>query len=355
MTDEPPKAPPPGGQGDVPEKEPTLPGVGPREKTVLGVGVPAQENRGPGAVVPPSVAPRTVGAVAPPTASRPLHEATILGVGNEPKPAALVLAADASVPSVDALAPTAEVAAVPIPPAPVVTAPLPAAAAFPPAPSPPPARAAMPLGEALSPPSARPEFGRGPAPRIIDTRDVDEGSRTSEVDSGIRPAGVPRSGLAWKLFVLVLLGGLGAAGYLHRDRIVREVAPYLHPTAPTATPTTLPSAAPSSSVASLDEAGTGGVQDGAVEDALALVPGSDAALDGSLDAAGDASTKDGGAQDAGKDAGASKDAGVAKDAGVKGAGHAPKTAPSAKPTPSKPTAKPPAKPAAAPPPHPTTE
>src|SRR5690242_18442652 len=108
MTDDDAKDPKPGAEPgsaseEAPTKEPTLPGLGKREATVLGVGARKHEPTvlgvavpAPGAVAPPADAPAAdapanpavpvVGAVGA-VGARP-REATILGVGDDVKPAA---------------------------------------------------------------------------------------------------------------------------------------------------------------------------------------------------------------------------------------------------------------------------
>ena len=175
MSDEEPKAPPdkpadheaPATGVDAPKPEPTILGLGGREQTVLGVGAPAHEKTvlgiGDAAPAPPAAPPSPA---APPP---PMREATILGVGEAPKAAALVVAADSSVSGLSkkALAETdrsnIEVPGIQIP--------------------------------------------------------------KVDVPEAIEPASAPRKGGAWKWIVVVVLGGAAIALFLDRERIARELSP----------------------------------------------------------------------------------------------------------------------------------
>jgi hypothetical protein len=304
MTEEHPKVPPaPGeggaGEGDASRPAATVPVVGVREATMLGVAPAPGATPFGGSGEPPVV-----------TTDKP-REATILGVGLEPTPAALVVASESSVTDLssmeaavaDSFAASAQAPlfAEPMPPPPAMPAPL-AVPAPPAAPAPmPPASSARSMpGDAMS-------------------------------DSLIRAAGVPRSGLAWKVVLLLAVGGAGVAGYLGRDRIAKQLGstPVVTPPPPSAS-VSLPSAMP---------AVPPPTPAGAIEDASPAV-----AADASADAgAKDASViKDAGPHDAGKNA---KDAG-AKGGGLKDAGAAKHVAGKVAPKPAAPKAKP--KPAPAP-------
>jgi hypothetical protein len=171
------------------DREKTVLGIGDREKTVLGVGAPAPE--------------------IPPLAPMRKKQATMMGVGEDPNHATLVVAAESSVGDLgkDSAAPPAQAIDVPAPQRGPGTTGEEDAVAREPLPVPP---ESAPKVRAPEPIALPPPIAPAPAPPPVRAAPIASRSEEKSV-SLIEPAGVPRKGSGWKWFALLVIGGLGVA------------------------------------------------------------------------------------------------------------------------------------------------